>query len=274
MEMAQYVSTMSADDAMAYLLEVLGDAHASTAARIADRLGGDGADTAPKPRRKDSPKMGEKKNGGKRGQSSGQATMMVPTTASLTIKTAASPRSQSSEAGAAAPSGGRSKGKGKYVPMASAKGGALSGLVPGRLECGCNCSKHSLLTNCLRCGRIVCAQEGVGDCFTCGTFVCTPEQAEVLGRGSRKSAQLKKQLEKEAADGLVKAQERKDRLLEYQRTGARRMAVIDDAGDYFSHDSNKWLSEAERAKVSLLLLGRHRRARQRLLKHSHIPLTG
>jgi len=144
----------------------------------------------------------------------------------------------------------KGKGKGKYVPLTSDTGqGAMSGLVPGRMECGCNATKHALVTNCLRCGRIVCTQEGVGECFTCGTFVCTPEQAEVLARGSRKSEQLKRQLERQAADGLAKAKARKDRLLEYQRTSAKRMAVIDDEADYFSHDSNKWLSEAERAKV-------------------------
>ena len=63
---------------------------------------------------------------------------------------------------------GKGKGKGRagYVSMYSAEGqGQLSQLMPGRQVCGCNCTKHPLVNNCVECGRIVCSQEGVGPCM-------------------------------------------------------------------------------------------------------------
>ena len=53
-----------------------------------------------------------------------------------------------------------------------------------------------LINNCLKCGRVVCEQEGSGPCLFCGELVCTTEQKEVLARKSNKSEKLKNQLEK------------------------------------------------------------------------------
>jgi hypothetical protein len=41
----------------------------------------------------------------------------------------------------------------------------------GRNSCECQASKHKLIGNCLKCGRIVCEQEGSGPCFFCGNLV-------------------------------------------------------------------------------------------------------
>lgn len=41
----------------------------------------------------------------------------------------------------------------------------------GRSTCECQAAKHKLIGNCLKCGRIVCDQEGSGPCFFCGTLV-------------------------------------------------------------------------------------------------------
>jgi len=38
-------------------------------------------------------------------------------------------------------------------------------------------------------------------------------------------------------------------LLSYDRTSAQRTRVIDDESDYFSADSNVWLSEKERERL-------------------------
>ncbi|XP_069480781.1 activating signal cointegrator 1 isoform X2 [Ambystoma mexicanum] len=46
--------------------------------------------------------------------------------------------------------------------------------------------------------------------------------------------------------GLEKAQQHKDKLLEFDKTSARRTRVIDDESDYFATDSNQWLSKQER----------------------------
>lgn len=44
-------------------------------------------------------------------------------------------------------------------------------LLKGRHFCECQASQHALINNCLKCGRIVCAQEGSGPCLYCGTLV-------------------------------------------------------------------------------------------------------
>lgn len=41
----------------------------------------------------------------------------------------------------------------------------------------------------------------------------------------------------------------RDRLVQFDRQGAKRTSVIDDQSDYFAIDSNAWLSDAERAEL-------------------------
>ena len=41
----------------------------------------------------------------------------------------------------------------------------------GRHRCECQASKHSLINNCVNCGRVVCEQEGSGPCLFCGSLV-------------------------------------------------------------------------------------------------------
>ena len=72
---------------------------------------------------------------------------------------------------------------------------------------------------------------------------CTPLLLAHTQRDSRKSEKLREKIMKDSTQELAKAQERKDRLLHYQNTGAARMRVLDDESDYFSHDSNRWLSK-------------------------------
>ena len=38
----------------------------------------------------------------------------------------------------------------------------------GRISCNCQAARHKLIANCLKCGRIVCDQEGSGPCYFCG----------------------------------------------------------------------------------------------------------
>lgn len=35
------------------------------------------------------------------------------------------------------------------------------------IRCECQASKHSLIRNCLECGRVICSQEGPGPCIFC-----------------------------------------------------------------------------------------------------------
>ena len=73
---------------------------------------------------------------------------------------------------------------GKFVPLFS-KDGKMDDTVmmlPGRNKCECQAQKHDLINNCIKCGRIVCSQEGSGPCLFCGQLVCTREEKEVLNR--------------------------------------------------------------------------------------------
>ncbi|XP_063268533.1 activating signal cointegrator 1 isoform X1 [Prinia subflava] len=161
-----------------------------------------------------------------------------------------------------------SKKKPKYVSLYTREGqDRLAVLIPGRHACECLGQKHKLINNCLECGRIVCEQEGSGPCLFCGALVCTKEEQDILQRDSNKSQKLLKKLmagaensgnldaisrdllphqEARLRSGLEKAVKHKDKLLEFDRTSVRRTQVIDDESDYFSTDSNQWLSKQER----------------------------
>lgn len=123
-------------------------------------------------------------------------------------------------------------------------------MLPGRNACECQAQKHELINNCIKCGRIVCKQEGSGPCLFCGHLVCTKDEQEVLNRGSKKSDQLMKKLL--ATDSKTKAEQHKNILLEYDRTSEKRTQVIDDESDYFSIDSEKWMTDEQKQKMKKL----------------------
>lgn len=143
-----------------------------------------------------------------------------------------------------------SRRKQRFVNLYSHEGRARDVvLLPGRHPCECQAHRHALINNCLRCGRIVCRQEGSGPCFTCGNLVCTNEENEILSHDSKKSHQLRNKLMNQTVDeNLAKAIEHKNRLLEYDRTSERRTRVIDDNADYYSSD-NKWLTLEQREMI-------------------------
>lgn len=146
----------------------------------------------------------------------------------------------------------------------------------GRRQCTCEASKHALVANCLFCGRIVCQQEGSGECFTCGHLVVNIEErrakmADVESRlltenstdnaanegvsdngiRSSSSSGLKDIAASfESNKGLDKAIQHKDRMLEFDRNSSVRTQVIDDENDYFSLESDKWISKEQRKIIS------------------------
>jgi hypothetical protein len=172
----------------------------------------------------------------------------------------------------------------------------ITDLLPGRHICECLASRHKLINNCLECGRVVCVQEGSGPCMFCGSMVCTAEEAEILQRNSRKSEKLREKLEDHSkpaevvlaqaraaytrasnagqvaqyfddigahhaqvtqdADAAARAKEHKDRLVQFDRTSARRTKVIDDQSDYFSADSNRYAVVAPLPPALSQCLGR------------------
>jgi hypothetical protein len=146
-----------------------------------------------------------------------------------------------------------------------------------RRPCECQAATHKLIGNCLKCGRIVCEQEGSGPCYFCGHLVCTRDEYEKINRGSNKGEQLKAdllgrswkgfdlisqdlsnstRLNPEAGvvvaddEGLKKAVEHKNKLIDFDRTSAKRTQVIDDQSDYFNTNS-KWLSQKQKALLEV-----------------------
>jgi hypothetical protein len=64
------------------------------------------------------------------------------------------------------------KKKSKYINVFSNEGRErMTVRLPGRNSCECQASKHKLVGNCLKCGRIVCEQEGSGPCLFCRNLV-------------------------------------------------------------------------------------------------------
>ena len=146
----------------------------------------------------------------------------------------------------------------------------------GRRQCTCEATKHDLVANCLSCGRIVCQQEGPGECFTCGQLVLNIEERRAM-MAEIESRQLAQQLSTKTTNedvvnekvgnslssglkdiaasfeintGLDKAMRHKDRMLEFDRNSSVRTKVIDDENDYFSLESEKWISKDQRKTIS------------------------
>ncbi|CAF2952255.1 unnamed protein product [Rotaria sp. Silwood2] len=164
------------------------------------------------------------------------------------------------------------KKKTKYVNAFSNAGKERMAVrLPGRNTCECQASKHKLISNCLKCGRIVCEQEGSGPCFFCGNLVCTRDERQLIISGTQEGKQLEQQLlsrqfrEHESQNisnrtdessqfslnDIANAIAFKDRLIEFDRTSAQRTQVIDDASDYFN-SNDKWLSKQQRIKLDKL----------------------
>jgi hypothetical protein len=159
--------------------------------------------------------------------------------------------------------------------------------TPGkkRKPCQCQATKHPLLTaapNCLSCGKIICTAEGVGPCTFCGSPVLSKEQqVSLIAEAKKKRAEQKQQVQnsKNAPSGgksggmpayasklggsnnpafqidddddddRLKAELHKEKLLEFQRTSAKRSTVIDQATDFElpTDQANPWQTPQERA---------------------------
>lgn len=160
--------------------------------------------------------------------------------------------------------------KTKYINVFSNEGKErMIVRLPGRNSCECQASKHKLIGNCLKCGRIVCEQEGSGPCFFCGNLVCTREEKQMIISGTKDGRKLERDLSSRqfrdhetqnlggatsdqlSLNDIAQAVAFKDRLIEFDRTSAQRTQVIDDAADYFD-SNNKWLSKKQRDKLDRL----------------------
>lgn len=84
-----------------------------------------------------------------------------------------------------------------------------------RIACDCQAQEHTLITNCLECGRIICMQEGRGPCLFCGSDV----DSQHLVQQQRSEASAKER------EGFFKALAQRNQLVEYDRTSAQRTMV-------------------------------------------------
>ncbi|XP_046753598.1 activating signal cointegrator 1 [Diprion similis] len=142
------------------------------------------------------------------------------------------------------------KKKTKFVNLYSPEGRDRETIMlKGRHKCNCEAKKHSLINNCISCGRIVCSQEGAGPCFCCGDLVCSPEQQALLSSNSRQADNLyNKLMDQKPPKDVEESLKHRNKLLEYDRNSARRTEVIDDECDYYQTNS-VWLSNSEREKL-------------------------
>lgn len=122
--------------------------------------------------------------------------------------------------------------------------------IKERSICGCQARLHSLVNNCLRCGRIVCEKEGAGNCFYCGYNVSSYGELQIPFNGQEKIDEKIKISEKEKI-GLESAQKNLLKLIEFEKNNAERTSVFDDQADYFDM-SNKWISEEQRLNLARL----------------------
>lgn len=143
------------------------------------------------------------------------------------------------------------KKKTKFVNIYSEDGKDVM-LLKGRHRCECQATKHKFINNCLKCGRIICEQEGSGPCLFCGSIVCTEEENNLISSGTQKGNNFKKTLqERERPEGWEEALIQRNKLLEFDKASEKRTRVIDDEQDYYKSNSI-WLSNDEREKLSKL----------------------
>jgi len=141
--------------------------------------------------------------------------------------------------------------------------------------CDCQATKHPLLVaapNCLACGKIICAKEGLGPCTFCSTPLLSNAQIRDMIYTLREERGLEKTSLNNAGQrraeisttprafqitksklpdaSLVNAQAHRDKLLNFQTHNARRTKVHDEAADFETRDCGQsmWSSPVERAR--------------------------
>lgn len=168
---------------------------------------------------------------------------------------------------------------------------ATSSADTGKRRCNCQAQRHALLAaapNCLSCGKIICAKEGLGPCTFCGNRLLGSNEIQAMlqvlkeergkERMSQHNAAHKKaevsqsprpfasanrtpgssapasgsasDVEGPTDTSLDIARAHRDRLLKFQAENAKRTQIHDDAADFETPDVglNMWASPLERAQ--------------------------
>lgn len=150
-------------------------------------------------------------------------------------------------------------------------------------KCNCMAQRHALLAaapNCLNCGKIICAKEGLGPCTFCGSPLLSSDEIHAMVRilkeergkekmeannASHKRAEISKtgrpfsamstpatsapNSDSESEQKLTAAKQHRDRLLKFQADNARRTHIHDEAADFETPDAgtSMWATPQERA---------------------------
>lgn len=145
-----------------------------------------------------------------------------------------------------------------------------------RRKCPCNASIHPLFTtapNCLNCGKIICALEGLQPCSFCDAPILSREQVNGMIRALKEERGVEKMATHnasfarsgggtpvfgttpdtsgdEGSSAAVRARAHRDKLLAYQRENVQRTKVHDEAADYdmtLTPGATQWMTPTQRA---------------------------
>lgn len=147
-----------------------------------------------------------------------------------------------------------------------------------RRRCDCNASIHPLFTtapNCLNCGKIICALEGLQPCSFCDAPILSRDQVNGMIRALKDERGVEKMASHnasvsasrsgtgtpmfsntpdtsgdEGSSAASRARAHRDKLLAFQRENVQRTKVHDEASDYdmtLTPGATQWMTPTQRA---------------------------
>jgi hypothetical protein len=147
-----------------------------------------------------------------------------------------------------------------------------------RRKCPCNASIHPLFStapNCMSCGKIICALEGLQPCSFCDSPILTRDQVNGMIKALKEERGIERMAVHnagqahsgrgtpvfggstpesgsgdEASSAAARARAHRDKLLAFQRENAQRTRVHDEAADYdatLTPGTTQWMSPVQRA---------------------------
>ncbi len=118
-------------------------------------------------------------------------------------------------------------------------------LLPGRYQCQCHGMQHNVINNCTNCGRIVCEQEGEGPCQTCDKPIARKGQ----GRGINATASTFDEEFPDFDQDRAKAEQHKDKMLEYDKSNFMQKQVFDEQTDWYTISEDVWQGQETREQA-------------------------
>ncbi len=119
-------------------------------------------------------------------------------------------------------------------------------------KCDCMAQLHSLINNCLGCGRVVCSLEGEGSCSFCGNLVLKPENMNDIEESERIMKEL--ELDPALSNSYFVAIEHKSKLVDQDRDKRTTRNVIDEDADWYEIKSDVWQSDEVRKNAMNMML--------------------